>query len=277
MNNAGWMDLELESSVLPKASRTLLFPGPIAPLSHFGVTLLRHVLITGLRSAFHQLGLPLPEQAPVRIFRLRLYLDTNSLRILLQRQSERCADGNEILGALIDPAGCSHEVPSISRLRRALWFHRTRLYLRRFPAPRLTPTLPSQSNPEQMWRAARQTLTELLPILCDAFLAEIVSSMTRRRRRFRGILTPPCLGPEAGKWVSGKIARLAFLGAPDPLVSSWENSGTVPKRDREAIPISSSFLASTANSIGNSLNTSRQNPSTIIDTASSSGMPRCRQ
>src|SRR5262249_58867335 len=38
-----------------------------------------------------------------------------------------------------------------------------------------------------------------------------------------------------------------------------------------------SFCASTANSIASSLNTSRQNPLTIIDTASSSRMPRWRQ
>ena len=40
---------------------------------------------------------------------------------------------------------------------------------------------------------------------------------------------------------------------------------------------SSSFLASTANSIGSSRNTDLQKPSTIIDTASSSPMPRERQ
>lgn len=40
---------------------------------------------------------------------------------------------------------------------------------------------------------------------------------------------------------------------------------------------SSSFLASTANSIGNSRNTCRQKPSTIIETASSSPIPRDRQ
>ena len=39
----------------------------------------------------------------------------------------------------------------------------------------------------------------------------------------------------------------------------------------------SSFLASTANSIGSSSITSRQKPLTISATASSSGMPRLRQ
>ena len=40
---------------------------------------------------------------------------------------------------------------------------------------------------------------------------------------------------------------------------------------------SSSFCASTANSIGSSRKTSLQKPLTIIDTASSVEMPRCRQ
>src|SRR5205823_1942132 len=39
----------------------------------------------------------------------------------------------------------------------------------------------------------------------------------------------------------------------------------------------SSFCASTANSIGSSLKTFRQNPFTIIETASSSPIPRDRQ
>ena len=227
----------MEDDALPKASRTLLFPGPMAPLSHFGVTLLRHVVITGLRSAFHQLGLPLPDQAPVRIFRLRLYFDTNALRLLLQNRSDINAEGyaeaREILGALIDPAGCSHEVQSISRLRGALWFHRTRLHLRGCPAPRIKSTLPSESSPDQIWSAARQTLTKLLPPLCDAFLAEVVASVTRRQQRFRGIHAPPCLGREAAKWVGDRGARPAFLGAPDPLVSSWEDPSVVPTRNHE--------------------------------------------
>lgn len=234
---SGEMDLGPESRDLPKASRTLLFPGPIAPLSHFGVTLLRHVVITGLRAAFHHLGLPLPEQAPVRIYRLRLYLDTDALRILLQSRSEGDTESDEVLGALIDPAGCSRAARSASRLRGALWFHRTRLRLGGFPAPQPASPLPIHSDPAQMWRVTGQTLTELLPTLCDAFLAEIVASTTRRRQRFRGIPTPPCLGPEAWKWVEEKNARLAFLGAPDPLVSSWENSGTVPKRDKKTISL----------------------------------------
>ncbi len=39
----------------------------------------------------------------------------------------------------------------------------------------------------------------------------------------------------------------------------------------------SNFCASTANSIGSSLSTWRAKPFTIIETASSSEMPRCRQ
>src|SRR4249919_236352 len=57
-----------------------------------------------------------------------------------------------------------------------------------------------------------------------------------------------------------------------PLAGRRRNQPTAPSRET-----SSSFLASTANSIGNSRNTDLQKPSTIIDTASSSLMPRERQ
>src|SRR6202171_5610318 len=50
------------------------------------------------------------------------------------------------------------------------------------------------------------------------------------------------------------------------------NQPTLPSR---VMP--SSCCASTANSIGSSLNTSRQNPLTIIDTACSALTPRCLQ
>src|SRR5690606_10479881 len=62
------------------------------------------------------------------------------------------------------------------------------------------------------------------------------------------------------------------LGFPGGALVWLEPHPTEPSSDT-----SSRRLASTANSIGSSLNTSRQKPSTIIDTASSSPMPRARQ
>src|SRR5690606_16947945 len=65
-----------------------------------------------------------------------------------------------------------------------------------------------------------------------------------------------------------------FLG--NPCLPAGGEGGrrqpTAPSSDT-----SSSFLASTANSIGSSRKTCLQKPSTIIDTASSSPMPRLRQ
>lgn len=215
---------------LAKASRTLLFPGSLPPLSHFGVTLLRHVVITGLRFTYHQLGLPLPEQPPVRIFRLRLYLDTNALAYLLQDRPV----GEEVLGALIDPGGRSHGGPLLSKLRGAAWFHQVRLRLRRFPADSLKASAPTAGGPEQTWGTAKRALSKLLPTLCDAFLAEVIASMSRRRTRQRGHPVSPCLSREAHKWMTGKSPQLAFLGSPDPLVPSWETAGGQPKRIEEA-------------------------------------------
>src|SRR5258706_3258425 len=59
----------------PAYSRSLLLPGPLPPLSHFGITLLRYAVGTGLRYALYHLGLPLPDSPPVKIIRLRPDLD----------------------------------------------------------------------------------------------------------------------------------------------------------------------------------------------------------
>src|SRR5437667_10417755 len=56
---------------------------------------------------------------------------------------------------------------------------------------------------------------------------------------------------------------------------SWQVSGHQPTLPSKLIP--RSFCASTANSMGSSLNTSLQKPLTIMDTASSAEMPRCMQ
>lgn len=74
------------------------------------------------------------------------------------------------------------------------------------------------------------------------------------------------------------VDQARFLAEPhdadDPLDSSGLSVAhpTAPSR-----LTSSSFFASTANSIGSSRKTSRQKPSTIIETASSSPIPRERQ
>jgi hypothetical protein len=199
--------------------------------------LLRHVVGTGLRFAFHQLGLPLPDRPPVRIFRLRLYLDTNALDSVLEGQANR----DEVVGSLIDPAGCAHEDPLVSRLRGALWFHQVRLRLRRFPEHRPKQGSHRQDDPEQLWKSTRQALTRLMPILCDAFLAEVVASLSRRQRRLPGKPTPPCLSREAWKWLAARHPRLSFLGSPDPLAPSWEDAAARPARSNEVLAFGQEF------------------------------------
>ena len=68
---------------LPRLSRSLLTPGPQPPVSHFGLTLLRHVIATALRYSLYQLGMPVPDAPPIRILSLRLYLEATPLRALL--------------------------------------------------------------------------------------------------------------------------------------------------------------------------------------------------
>ena len=195
---------------LPRLSRTLLLPGPLPPHSHFGVTLLRHVAATGLRSALHRLGLPLIPTAPVRIVELRLYLDRDALTAELGDHPGAA----EAIAALIDPAGAAASSPGGARLAGAGLIHRARL-LR--PRP-LHPPAPRRADP---LAAFRTTLSALLPALSDAVLAELLSALARRRDRAAGRERPPCLGREAWRFRSGRPARLECLGPAEPLLPSW--------------------------------------------------------
>ena len=195
---------------LPRLSRSLLLPGPLPPHSHFGVTLLRHVVATGLRSALHRLGLPLIPAAPVRIVELRLYLDRDALA----RELAAAAGGGEAIGALLDPAGVAESSPGGSRLTGAAWAHRLRLL---GPQPLRPGGAVSGGRPADF----RATLSALLPALSDALLAELLSSLTRRRERAAGRQRPPCLSREAWRFHVGRPARLDHLGPPEPLLASW--------------------------------------------------------
>ena len=84
--------------VPPGATNDLLLPGVQPPLSHFGATLLRHVVVTGLRYTLYHLGLPLPDKAPLRIDRLRLYFDTRALAGLLDETPRRARGARGIGG-----------------------------------------------------------------------------------------------------------------------------------------------------------------------------------
>jgi hypothetical protein len=210
------------TALLPRLSRTLLLPGPLPPNSHLGVTLLRHVVVTGLRSALYRLGLPLIPASPVRIVNLRLYLD----RAALARELAGAPGADEAIGALIDPAGVAEPTPGGARLTGAGLLHRLRL---RRPPPLRRPT-PGSDSPLAEFHLA---LSALLPALSDALLAELLSALKRRRARAAGQRRSPCLSREAWRLCNRRPARRDCLGPPEPLLASWTSTTpfTAPEED----------------------------------------------
>ena len=201
-------------SAPPRLSRALLLPGPLPPQSHLGVTLLRHVVGTGLRSALHRLGLPLIPAPPVRIVALRLYLDQPAL----EGELADAPGGGEAVGALVDPGGTATPGRGASWLKGAGLLHRLRL--RRAPSPR-----PPTTAPGSHAEAFRRAVSASLPVLNDAILAEILAALGRRRARAAGHERPPCLGAQAERFQRGRRARLDHLGPPEPLLASWATTG----------------------------------------------------
>lgn len=210
-----------------EARHDLLLPGAQPPTTHLGVTLLRHAVVTGLRYAFHLLGLPLPEPAPVCIVSLRLGLCP-------RRVIEGIADDPRlaaVIGALEAPAGSGRLPVS---LRGALAFHRVRL--------RLAPKRRGGKDDG----SPLGTLRRHLPALQDALLAELVASLARRHRRSRGGEVGPTQSRQAARWLEGRKADLSTLGPPDPYRPAWNveppaitpdempatESGTDPLRGR---------------------------------------------
>ncbi len=210
------------------ASRALLTPGPLAPLSHLGVTLLRHIVATGLRYALYQLGLPMPEAPPVRIVRLRLYLDAGRLMDLLAG----APGGAAVAAALIEPGGAGALPAEGRRIGAALAFHRARLRL----APRRVraglsgrePSLPSPPAKASL-AAFEAGLARVLPATSDALLADLAAAIDRRGRRARcgDGAAPPAITPAARRLLAGegsaarRAADLAGFGAPDLRAAAW--------------------------------------------------------
>jgi hypothetical protein len=200
----------------PAFSRALLTPGPMPPLSHLGVTLLRHAVGTGLRYALYHLGLPVPASPPVRAIRLRLYLHGKDLRPLLAD----APGGEEVLGALLEPEG-EARLPAIpSGLGAALAFHRVRL-LRFRPPSHLPPVLRGDESAEEVWQLFRSTLSRLLPRVGDALLADLIAAINRRTARAAGEEAPPVLSRAAWNLRARGRAHLSLFGPSDLLTPSW--------------------------------------------------------
>jgi hypothetical protein len=204
-------------------SRALLTPGPLPPLSHLGVTLLRHAVGSGLRYALYLLGLPVPEAPPVRIVRLRLYLDDVKLAALLAE----APGGTEVAAALADPGG-SGSLPSGARgLAAAAACHRFRL---RLPRPGVgrgrrgataSGGFPGVGSPESLAERFRAELSRGLPHTNEALLADLLAALARRRRRARGEEVPPVLSRTARRLLTGRRVDLHRFGPPDLLLPSW--------------------------------------------------------
>ena len=197
-----------------RASRDLLFPGVQPPLSHFGATLLRHIVTTGLRYSAHQLAQPLPEKTPVTIVKLRPYLDRRKIEENFNGEAGSC-----LARALLDPAG-TEAAPIPSAMKGTLAFHRTRL---RFVRPPATPgrKIRVDGSAIEIWERFTATLSSLLPRLNDALLSEIIASLDRRRKRSAGATLPMCQSPFAARFLAGKTTRFDALGAPDLRSPSW--------------------------------------------------------
>ena len=231
------------ASISPNTlSRSLLVPGPQPPLSHLGATLMRHVVGTVIRYSLYQLGLPMPDGPPVRILRLRVFLDAAPLVATLRTQPA----GPEVLAAMVFPQGAGDLDGDAGRVRAAAALHRARLAAlgpRRGrvsssapPAPAVEPAPTEAATPrtrEQLWSAVCSLVAGRMPYLCDAALGELVTSLARRRLRHFGKAPGGALGQVALQVHQNRDADLRALGALDPMAPSWAESAVAPEETRD--------------------------------------------
>jgi hypothetical protein len=222
--------LDLMPEPRPEYSRALLLPGPLPPISHFGVTLLRHAVGSGLRYALYHLGLPVPETPPVEIIRLRLYINAKALRPLLTP----APGGADVVAAILEPGGTGSRPAEARTLVDALSFHRLRLLPFRVPARRHV-ELRGQETPEELWGRFRQRLDRVLRRTNDALLADLISSIDRRALRARGEAVPPVLSRAAWNLRTRGRGNLRRFGLPDVMVPSWEEEPALCEGTRHAL------------------------------------------
>ena len=197
-----------------KYSRSLFLPGPLPPMTHLGLTLERHCIISGLRYTLYHLGFPLPEKAPVKIFQLRLYLDAGRLA----QRLDGTPGSKEITGALIDPRGKLPISEQAGEVAAAALFHRLRLaaVVRRRP-----PKLAEPADGTTAWKLFRAGVSRWLDRLNDAFLTDTLVARSRRRRRAEKKPVSATLPREAWRFRSGRNCRLDCLGPADLYAPSW--------------------------------------------------------
>lgn len=209
-------------------SRSLLLPGPVPASTHLGITLQRHVVVSGLRYVLYHLGFPLPERPPVKIVQLRLYLDREALEEHL-----RDHDGApEVIGALCDPRGTQAREEQTGEVAAAAVFHRLRLATlrRRRPKP-----LAETADGERAWKLFRAGVSNWLDLLNDAFLTELLATRHRRRRRGDGKTVEATLPTQAWRFRSRRDCRLSCLGSPDLHDPSWSHDRECREAARESL------------------------------------------
>ena len=214
----------------PVFSRTLLTPGPLPPLSHLGLSLLRQAVESGLRYSLYHLGLPAPEGAPVEVVRLRLYLDARALRPLLTPVS----GGPEVVAALLEPGGVGSR-PAVPReLEAALSFHRVRLTPFRLPGRRPI-ELRGDETAEDLWRVFRDRFSRSLAVLNDAVLADLIAAIDRRALRAGGEEAWPVLSESAWALRTRGRGDLRRFGLPDPMTPAWSDEPELAEGARHAL------------------------------------------
>jgi hypothetical protein len=186
---------------------------------------------TGLRYAFYLLGLPVPEAPPVRIVRLRLYLDDGKLGALLGN----VPGGEEVAAALSDPGGAGRLPPAARGLAAAAAFHRLRLRLPRPTGAGQPVPPPRDEPPERLVERFRTELSRGLPHTNEALLADLLTALARRARRAAGDEVPPALSRAARRLLAGQRVDLHRFGPPDPLLPSWAEAPDRAAAAREAL------------------------------------------
>jgi hypothetical protein len=158
----------------------------------------------------------MPESPPVKIVRLRLYLDARELRTLLTSRP----GGADVVAALLEPGETGYLPATARPVAAALSFHRVRLLP--FRAPQARPAEPADDEPpEVLWHRFRDRLSRVLARTNDALLADLISAIDRRALRARGEAVPPVLSK--GAWTLRTRGRgdLRRFGLPDPIAPSW--------------------------------------------------------
>jgi len=222
--------LELPSESRPIYSRALLTPGPLPPLSHLGLSLLRASVETGLRYSLYHLGLPAPETSPVEAVRLRLYLDARQLRARLTP----VPGGAAVVGALLEPGAVGPRPAVPIELEAALSFHRLRLGPSRPPGRRPV-ELRGDETPEDLWRTFTDRFDKSLGAIQDAFLADLIAAIDRRALRAGGEEAPPVLSESAWSLRSQGKGDLRRFGLPDPQAPSWSEEPALAEAARRAL------------------------------------------